>query len=180
MPDIDLTERCHRILSKHIHKGDVAVDCTAGNGRDTMFLADAVGPEGKVLSFDVQKQAIRNTEALIGGKRPWVELYLASNAHMWKYVNFVPSVVMYDLGYLENGSRTVMTQSEDTLASVTSAVRIVGKGGAVSIITRPDHDEGAREECLLLDLLKSLPEEEFEVSTYKGAGSATLHIVVKK
>lgn len=184
MVDIDLTERCHRIMSEHIHRGDVAVDCTAGSGRDTVFLADSVGPEGKVLSFDVQKKAIDATRALVGDARPWVEVYMASNAHMWKYVNFVPSVIIYDLGYMEGGDPYISTQSEDTLISVTSACRIVGKGGAISIITRSDHDEGAREECLLIDLLNSLPRDEFEVRTFiddgGSADSPKLHIVVKK
>ena len=184
MFEIDMTERCRNILAGYIHRGDVAVDCTAGNGHDTLFLADAVGPEGKVLSFDVQKQAIKNTEELLGGERPWVELYLASNAHMWKYVNFVPSIIMYDLGYLDGSSHALTTQSEDTLTSVTSAIRIIKKHGVVSIITRSDHEEGAREECLLCDLLQSLPEDEFEVLTMRDAnaedGSPVLHFIFKR
>ena len=39
---LSIAERGHRILREYIRKGDVAVDCTAGHGLDTLFLAECV------------------------------------------------------------------------------------------------------------------------------------------
>ena len=45
------------IWAPFIHKGDLVVDATAGNGYDTLFLARAVGPSGTVFAFDRQVSA---------------------------------------------------------------------------------------------------------------------------
>ena len=37
------------------------MDATVGNGHDTVFLARLVGETGKVIGFDIQEQAIKNT-----------------------------------------------------------------------------------------------------------------------
>ena len=34
-----------------IAPGDITIDATAGNGFDTLFLADAVGPNGLVYEY---------------------------------------------------------------------------------------------------------------------------------
>ena len=55
---LSITERGHRILREYIRKGDVAVDCTAGHGLDTLFLAECVGEKGAVHAFEIQVKAI--------------------------------------------------------------------------------------------------------------------------
>jgi hypothetical protein len=42
-----LTEKVHTILTNHLHEGDLAIDATAGNGYDTLFLAEAGRVIGK-------------------------------------------------------------------------------------------------------------------------------------
>jgi ubiquinone/menaquinone biosynthesis C-methylase UbiE len=37
-----------------LRPGDVAVDATCGNGHDTLFMAQCVGPSGCVHAVDVQ------------------------------------------------------------------------------------------------------------------------------
>ena len=49
------------VVSHYVAEGDTVVDGTMGNGHDTAALARLVGPEGRVLAFDVQEQALRNT-----------------------------------------------------------------------------------------------------------------------
>src|SRR4051812_2315376 len=53
----------HLILSPRLRPGDVVVDATAGNGYDTLFLAERVLPGGRVFTFDVQAEAIEATRA---------------------------------------------------------------------------------------------------------------------
>ena len=49
------------VLSRAIQPGDRVIDATMGNGHDTLYLCEAVGPEGHVYAFDVQPQANRPT-----------------------------------------------------------------------------------------------------------------------
>jgi len=53
--------RAHEAVSEVLRPGDVALDATAGNGHDTLFLARSVGPEGTVHALDVQAAAITAT-----------------------------------------------------------------------------------------------------------------------
>ena len=48
-------------LEKVINKGDIVVDATMGNGYDTKYLAEKVGEEGFVYSFDIQETALKST-----------------------------------------------------------------------------------------------------------------------
>ena len=127
MFDISVTERCQRILAEYIKGGDTVIDCTAGGGWDTLFLARQVGRTGCVLSFDVQQQALDATEKLLGEngflcKRissPYeyisstehnTGIYLTNDSHenLGHYYS-EPSVIMYNLGYLPGGDHNIVT-----------------------------------------------------------------------
>ena len=41
------------ILSCAVQSGDTVIDATMGNGHDTAFLCEAVGPLGHVYAFDI-------------------------------------------------------------------------------------------------------------------------------
>ena len=53
------------ILSCAVQSGDTVIDATMGNGHDTAFLCEAVGPSGHVYAFDIQEQAVASTETLL-------------------------------------------------------------------------------------------------------------------
>jgi ubiquinone/menaquinone biosynthesis C-methylase UbiE len=55
----------HRFMREHIRSGDLCIDATAGRGRDTAFLCECVGASGKVLSFDIQPEALASTRMLL-------------------------------------------------------------------------------------------------------------------
>ncbi len=55
----------HKILREHIRHGDICIDATAGRGRDTLFLAELVGENGKVTAFDIQEEAVYSTRTLL-------------------------------------------------------------------------------------------------------------------
>ena len=60
---LDLLALQKEFILKHLRAGDTAVDFTMGNGYDTEFLSRAVGENGKVYAFDIQKQAVESTRA---------------------------------------------------------------------------------------------------------------------
>lgn len=46
------------IIYKYVKEGQTVIDCTVGNGNDTVLLAKLVGDTGKVYGFDIQKTAL--------------------------------------------------------------------------------------------------------------------------
>ena len=49
-----LTGVAHEAWQDFVQRGDTVVDATAGNGGDTVWLAKAIGPHGKLYAFDTQ------------------------------------------------------------------------------------------------------------------------------
>ena len=167
MFDLTVTERCHRILAEYIKEGDIAVDCTAGNGHDTLFLARTVGEAGKVYAFDVQKKAIENTSRFLsesGIDISNVSLIYDSHANLADYVSH-PSIIMYNLGYMPGGDHSITTTETDTLKSLEIALDLVAPGGIITVIAYPGHAEGAREMDSIKSLLSELKPDQFEVVT---------------
>ncbi len=60
----------HRLLADVLSPGDLALDLTAGTGRDTLFLFHRLGPRGRILAFDIQREALLRTESLLAGREP--------------------------------------------------------------------------------------------------------------
>ena len=62
---IDLLTLHKQFLTPHIKPGDTVADFTMGNGHDTLWLSQTVGPEGHVYAFDIQQQALDSTRSLL-------------------------------------------------------------------------------------------------------------------
>lgn len=62
MQSINTIRLLQQSLQLSIKEGAYCIDATAGNGKDTLFLAELVGDTGHVLAMDIQLDAIRETE----------------------------------------------------------------------------------------------------------------------
>ena len=51
----------HDFLRRTVKSGALCIDATAGRGRDTALLCELAGEGGRVLAFDVQEDAVRQT-----------------------------------------------------------------------------------------------------------------------
>lgn len=60
-----LTGVAQEAWQEFVNRGDTVVDATAGNGGDTVWLAKAIGPQGKLYAFDTQAKALAATRAAI-------------------------------------------------------------------------------------------------------------------
>jgi len=63
MTRISLVEQTQHLITPYLRPGDSAIDATAGNGYDTAFLANTVGPHGHVYAFDLQQKALTATKS---------------------------------------------------------------------------------------------------------------------
>ena len=127
---LSITERGHRILREYIRKGDVAVDCTAGHGLDTLFLAECVGEEGAVHAFEIQVKAINELQEKFR-ENPRVRIHGDSYVNLSKYVSGA-RIIMYNLGYLPGGDCDLTTKTEETLRSLEQACQLVLPKGVIS------------------------------------------------
>lgn len=153
------------IVGQYVHEGDTVIDATMGNGHDTLALAKLVGPEGRVIAFDVQPMALENTEKLLTGEGVTnVELHLESNAKLRTYADGEIAAVLFNLGYLPGGDKSVTTTKEETLNAAAQAVAVVKPGGLVCAVLYSGHTQGAEEKTALLEWAKELPAKEFHVA----------------
>lgn len=168
---VSITERGHQILKACLQPGDVAVDCTAGHGMDTLFLANCTGSVGKVHAFEIQNEAIEELQEMMI-HHPQVEIHPVSNVRMKEYVRQA-KVIMYNLGYLPGGNTELTTKTEETIQSLENACEVILPQGVISVISYPGHPEGAKEAEAVQRFLEKLPSSIFEVVTIRQTNRST-------
>lgn len=153
------------ILLQAVNPGDTVIDATMGNGHDTHFLCEAVGSSGRVYAFDVQKQAVSSTDALLRkeGLRERAVLLCCGHEHMDEYVKTQVSAVVFNLGWLPGGDHSVTTCWRTTRTAVEKALSLLLPGGVLVICAYPGHSEGDRERLELTAFLSGLSNRYFNV-----------------
>jgi len=144
----------HEYWKELLRPGDLAVDMTVGNGHDTLVLAQLL-PEGQVIGFDIQEQAIEATRKRVAGYD--VQLIHGSHTQLKNTkLPCPPRLVVYNLGYLPGGNKSITTMTEITLESLDIALKLVSADGAISVMCYPGHEEGKREYEAVLSWVKTL------------------------
>ena len=166
-----LTDKAHQIVLAHLKPGDAAIDATAGNGHDTLFLAKRVGETGLVFAFDVQPAALKQTASrLEEAGRQNVLLLQCNHAEM---ANSIPAeyhgriaAVMFNLGYLPGSDKTSTTQPETTRLALLEALSLLRAGGVLTVLAYTGHPGGLEEAAAVDRLLQDLSGEEFTVEVH--------------
>ncbi len=145
---LSLTEEAHRECNAG--PSDIVIDATAGNGHDTLFLAERVGPFGKVYAFDIQEEALKITAARLAAAGVTnVRLIHDDHARMLQVVEPQDhgriATVMFNLGYLPRGDKTIITKTPSTLAAIRAAIQLLRVGGTLTILAYPGHPGGLEE-----------------------------------
>jgi tRNA1(Val) A37 N6-methylase TrmN6 len=172
MPLPKATELAHQLAAKRLRRKSKTIDATAGNGHDTLFLAQKVGPDGKVYAFDLQEAAIASTRERMEKEdcAKQVSLHHASHtdmhAHIPESAQGKIKVVMFNLGYLPGSDKSITTQWPQTLQAVKVALSLISEDGLVTIVAYPGHPAGAEEANALSNFAQWLDPEEFSVAHY--------------
>ena len=132
--------------------GDVAVDATAGNGHDTLFLARIVGASGHVIAIDVQMAAVQETRRRLQEAGIATEACTVVHAGHETLRQVVPDAwhgkvrgIMFNLGYLPGSDKSVITRTETTLQALEAAVALLAPKGLLTIAIYPGHAGGTEE-----------------------------------
>lgn len=167
---ISVTKLAHEYLASAILQGSAAIDLTAGNGLDTLFLAELVDESGIVHAFDIQPEAIaicrqRLSQASLAHR---VHLNQLDHAH---WPTCVPiedlsrlSAVVMNLGYLPGGDHSITTKAESTIDAVRSALKLLRPGGRLSIVAYTGHQGGLAESMAIENVLAELDLVHFQVT----------------
>ena len=122
----------HQFLAARVPEGGLCIDGTMGRGKDTAFLCERVGPEGKVIAFDIQEEALASTDALLRerGLRERAELRLESHVHIGRCAApGTVDAVVFNFGYLPGGDHKIFTHPDTSIQAIGKALCLLKEGG---------------------------------------------------
>lgn len=162
------------ILRESIHEGDIVIDATAGNGHDTIFLAELVGETGRVLAFDIQETAIQETRRRLveSNLDSRAELHQASHACMADQATEESvAAIMFNLGYLPGADHDITTSESETLAALAVSESLLKPGGVLSVVSYPGHPAGAIEADKVEVWMTGLASHGWRIAKYAMLGT---------
>ena len=178
---MNLTKHAHKLIDEHFpsigRHITFAVDATCGNGSDSLFLAQRAE---KLLSFDIQKEAIERTQQLLSTEQSecQIEYILNSHEHLLKEVQHrnlqdtgnIVDVVMFNLGFLpKSDDLSITTTLSSTVLAVKQATACLSDHGVISILCYRGHKNGPEEFNAIKQFLESLDPMNWQVSEYLSA-----------
>lgn len=153
----DVSELSHHIIKNFCTSFNIAVDATLGNGYDSDFLSENFS---KVYAFDIQKYAIDNYKEK---NKNNVCLINDSHENFCKYIDEKVDCIIYNLGFLPGGDKKLTTKSQSTLNSLEASLGILDTGAIVTIAIYRGHEEGKKEEEVVINYVKNLPKNKYGV-----------------
>ncbi len=145
----------------------VIVDATAGNGHDTLFLAEHTSDQAKIYAFDIQSAALANTQTRTAPYKARIEYILASHDRIAELVPEEIDVAMFNLGYLPGEGHKVTTEPDSTMRAVSQVLAKLRRNGVCVIVAYPGHEAGAAEAAQLAQALEELPVKKYTVGCYR-------------
>ncbi|QYR22832.1 methyltransferase domain-containing protein [Paenibacillus sp. sptzw28] len=177
---LSVLSMAHKLVAERVSPGDTVVDATCGNGVDTQFLAELVGPRGLVYAFDIQERALERTrqrlaEALGGVNVQPPNLCLVQDSHAAMASHVAAgthgrlAAAMFNLGYLPGADPALITKTESTLEALEAAQSLLRPGGIMTIVLYPGHSGGELEASAVEDWAASLPQSNGQAILYRFA-----------
>ena len=148
-----------RVL-KILKPGDSAIDATAGNGHDTLWLAQRTGENGCVFAFDVQTEAIKNARQRIQEANCSSPIHFIADSHS-NLSKRLPedraiAAAVFNLGYLPGGDQSLITRPETTIDALNQCLDRLRPDGILSVVLYPGHEGGNSETADILKWIQKL------------------------
>lgn len=187
MNRIPITRWCQDRIRQLMPHPVVCIDATAGTGRDTLFLCRITPEEGRILSMDIQAEALKQAENRIqeAGYQDKVRFICDGHEHMDSYMDNPPGadLIMFNLGYLPGGDHGIATAYPTTMEAVTKGLALLREGGLMTLMIYSGGDSGYEERDALLPFLKSLDHRRYTVileSFYNRPNTPPLPVYILK
>ena len=153
MTRLHVTTKAHQWIDKVVNQDCIAIDATAGNGNDTLYLSQRAK---MVFAFDIQPEALEKTR-LRCNNQAQVQLILDSHENIHQYVSSF-DVLVFNLGYLPNSDSLIATQAASTLLALENNLPYLTKKGHLLITFYRRHPGGNEEYNIVSSYLKTQPE----------------------
>ena len=183
----NMTHNIKMLISQHIEaqfkKQLTALDATLGNGFDLEFLV-MQQKITKVYGFDIQEEAIHQSKKRIKDSEKSIQWIHDTHSNLDKYITEPLDIVLFNLGYLPGGDKTIVTEHEQTLCAIKKAIELLSDEGIMSIMTYPGHKEGALEDELIANYLQTQHTKELSIlklsveNVYKPCPKS--YLIIKK
>ena len=156
------------IIYEYVKEGQTVVDCTVGNGNDTVLLARQVGLTGKVYGFDIQKEALEATLKNLTCENLDNRVRLINDGHenFDLYIEEKIDFIIYNLGYLPKGNKNIKTNKNTTSVSLKKSLDLLNDNGIILITCYIGHEGGIEEKDAVEELLKGLDQKKYNVIKY--------------
>lgn len=150
-----------------LERATTIVDATAGNGHDTLFLAEHMNKNAHLYAFDVQAEAIAATKERTQAFASQISYCQQGHEHIANVVDGPIDVAMFNLGYLPGENHQVTTQHTTTKKAVDAVLNQLSVNGICVIVAYPGHPEGNVEAEMLETYFSTLPNKKFTVGRYR-------------
>lgn len=177
-----ITHWYHEIIRSQAEREGFYIDATMGKGNDTKLLCELAKDQGRILAFDIQKEALEETEKMLKGyeigrkmyEDGRIQLILDGHEHMGMYAESeTADVICFNFGYLPGGDHRIATKVETSVEAIKKGLKILKRGGMMSLCIYSGGDTGFEEKDAILEYLRSLPAREYTViqNTYFNRGN---------
>ena len=158
------TSFAHMLWLDHLRHQEqvIVIDATLGRGQDALFCA--MLPSVIVIhGIDIQNQAIQSARSKFSNANNHkLKSHRMCHQHI-DQLNVKPDLIIYNLGYLPGGDKSICTNSLITLTSVEKACHMLNVNGALSMMVYPGHEQGNDERDDLVSFFTSLSKDHFWV-----------------
>jgi len=145
-----LAARAQQCLLPVLADAVAVIDATAGNGRDTAFLAQATPDTCRIFAFDIQAEAMEQARLHCA---PWLQKITWIHGSHAQIATVIPvalhgrvQAIMFNLGYLPGGARKALcTQPDSTLAAIEQSMACLADDGVISLLCYTGHEGGMAE-----------------------------------
>ncbi len=177
-----ITQAAHHFIAEGLSDTAFAIDATAGNGHDTVFLARHAGT---VWAMDCQETALEKTRARLAAHGLHARLIHLDHRGLGAFLekkNPPPiDAVMFNLGYLPGGDKTIITEAESTLSAISALLTRLSPSGRMTILSYRGHPGGKEEASAIARFLADLDPKKYTIESFESTPTGpTLHTVLKK
>lgn len=165
-----ITYWCHEVIQSQAVREGIYIDATMGKGNDTKLLCELAGETGQVLAFDIQKEALEETEKFLKTDSTYnqmenrLRLILDGHEHMDQYAEIgTVDAICFNFGYLPGGDHKISTKPETSVEAIEKGLKLLKSGGMMSLCIYSGGDTGFEEKETILSYLRKLSPKKYTV-----------------
>lgn len=164
----NIVQYYHFLISEFLTEDSIAVDCTCGNGNDSLYLCNAMKGKGFLYAFDIQETAVKKTKELLKKSCEYNNYKVIPDSHVNvdRYIPEKVQLAIYNLGYLPESKSDISTNLLTTIPAMEIMLEKLKVKGYIIIAAYTGHDKGL-ERNALYDYLEKLDDRQFKVVNHR-------------